>query len=111
MTEAEGVRLLQAGRATPDLEAEAAIRGILAAADGLAARALIGQLGASDALSVLEHDLLTDINNATAYSSRRSSMSCQPTPGGVASSRPCNVSASHGVRPSGFSSRSVRAVN
>ena len=59
--EAEGVRLLraaqEAGRAARNLEAGAAVRGLFAKADGLATRVLIGQLGASEAVGMLEHDL------------------------------------------------------
>ncbi len=59
--EEEGVRLLkaaqQAGEAAQNLEAETAVRRLLATADGLATRVLIGQLSAAEAVGVLERDL------------------------------------------------------
>lgn len=59
--EEQAARLLreiwEAGRTLLRLDADAAARRLLSTADGLAARVLIGQLAASEAVGVLEKDL------------------------------------------------------
>ncbi|MDX5895404.1 TetR family transcriptional regulator C-terminal domain-containing protein [Rubrobacter radiotolerans] len=47
----------EAGQVGEDLDADLVVRRLLSAADGLAVRVLIGQLGAPEAVSILHNEL------------------------------------------------------